>query len=59
MTVDYTLMVGLVQNLRANLCHLSRIVQPFNDDTSQMLDIINHMDTLTQQIEDELDAGDI
>ena len=58
MAIDYLMLSGLVENLHANLCHMSRLVEPCEDNT-QLIDLMNHMDTLVQCMEHELNASDI
>lgn len=45
----------IATNIRRVLKKMARLVEPCNDANSEMIDLINHADTLAQQIESESD----
>ncbi len=41
----------LAKNIRRNLKHMHRLLNVGDERDSQLIDLVNHMDTLAQQIE--------
>lgn len=53
-SIDVIAIAGLAKNISRNLWHMRAELTPGDDRDSRLIDFVNHMETLVQQIETEL-----